>query len=72
MRICDVLAVPRGITAVVGGGGKTSLIWRLATELCQMERVLLTAPINTEYDISYSLTPALMRVIHKLRKLRFF
>ena len=42
MRICDVLAVPRGITAVVGGGGKTSLIWRLATELCQTERVLLT------------------------------
>ena len=29
----DALAVPRGITAIVGGGGKTTLMLRLAREL---------------------------------------
>ena len=42
MRMSDGLCIPRGITAVVGGGGKTSLIWRLATELSEDARVLIT------------------------------
>ncbi len=33
IRLCDRLALPRGVIAVVGGGGKTSLIARLAREL---------------------------------------
>lgn len=32
-RAMDALAVPRGITAIVGGGGKTTLMLRLAREL---------------------------------------
>ena len=32
-RLCDVLEVRRGVTAVIGGGGKTSLLYRLASEL---------------------------------------
>ncbi len=40
-RLCDALAVPRGVTAVVGGGGKTALIAALARELCPDGRVLL-------------------------------
>ena len=41
MRLSAMLAVPRGITAAVGGGGKTSLLWRLAQELSQNATVLL-------------------------------
>lgn len=41
MRLSDRLAIPRGVTAVVGGGGKTSLIWRLAQELSQRATVLI-------------------------------
>ena len=43
MRLSQMLAVPTGITAVVGGGGKTSLIWWLGQELSQNARVLITA-----------------------------
>ena len=32
-RAMDALTVPRGITAIVGGGGKTTLMLRLAREL---------------------------------------
>lgn len=39
-RLCDVLGIPLGMTAVVGGGGKTSLIARLARELSENARVL--------------------------------
>ena len=42
MRLCELLRVPRGVTAAVGGGGKTSLIWRLACELSENARVLIT------------------------------
>lgn len=40
-RLSDMMAIPRGIVAVVGGGGKTTLIWRLAQELKQNARVLI-------------------------------
>ncbi|MDD3409384.1 MAG: selenium cofactor biosynthesis protein YqeC [Eubacteriales bacterium] len=43
MRISDALAVPRGITAVVGGGGKTSLIDRLSAELSERGTVIRCA-----------------------------
>jgi probable selenium-dependent hydroxylase accessory protein YqeC len=42
MRLSDVLAIPHGITAVVGGGGKTTLIFRLAQELSEQHRTLIT------------------------------
>ncbi len=34
-RVCDAFSVPRGITAFVGGGGKTTLMLRLARELAE-------------------------------------
>ena len=40
-HLSDVLGVVPGITAVVGGGGKTSLIWRLSGELMARGRVLI-------------------------------
>ena len=42
MRLSQVLAVPKGITAAVGGGGKSSLLWRLGEELSAHARVILT------------------------------
>ncbi|MDD3214900.1 MAG: selenium cofactor biosynthesis protein YqeC, partial [Eubacteriales bacterium] len=41
MRISELIGIPRGVTAVVGGGGKTSLILRLAQELSENHRVLV-------------------------------
>ncbi len=42
-RAADALAVPRGITSIVGGGGKTTLLLRLARELCEAGmRVVVT------------------------------
>lgn len=37
----DALEVKRGVTAVIGGGGKTSLLYRLAEELKEKGRVIL-------------------------------
>ena len=34
--------IPKGITALVGGGGKTSLLYWLGEQLGQSSRVLLT------------------------------
>jgi probable selenium-dependent hydroxylase accessory protein YqeC len=42
MRLSDTLIIPRGITAVVGGGGKTTLIFRLAQELSEQHQTLIT------------------------------
>ena len=42
-RVTDALAVPRGITSIVGGGGKTTLMLRLARELREAgARVVVT------------------------------
>ena len=42
-RLADALAVPRGITSIVGGGGKTTLMLRLARELSASgARVIVT------------------------------
>jgi probable selenium-dependent hydroxylase accessory protein YqeC len=42
MRLSDALRLPRGVIAAVGGGGKTSLLWRLAQEMSAQNRTLLT------------------------------
>ena len=42
-RVADALAVPCGITSIVGGGGKTTLLLRLARELRETgARVIVT------------------------------
>lgn len=41
MRLCEVLEVRSGVTAVMGSGGKTGLIERLAAELRQQGTVLI-------------------------------
>lgn len=41
MRLYELLEIPRGVTAVVGSGGKTTLIRHLAEELRQQGSVLI-------------------------------
>ncbi len=41
MTLAEALEIPRGITAFVGGGGKTTAIFRLAEELSSRGRVLI-------------------------------
>lgn len=72
-RLSDVLAVPRGVTAVIGGGGKTTLIGRLSRELCDGAHVLMTtttrirppegpillAPTRAQIEAAWHVTSAL-------------
>lgn len=41
MTFASGLSIHRGVTAVIGGGGKTTLLRRLGEELCQSGTVLL-------------------------------
>lgn len=41
-ELCDILQIPRGVTAVIGSGGKTTLIEALAEELSARGRVIVT------------------------------
>ncbi len=41
MTLAEALQIPRGVTAFVGGGGKTTAIARLARELSALGRVLV-------------------------------
>ena len=41
MTFADALEVRRGVTAVIGGGGKTTLLRRLGAELAEQGTVLL-------------------------------
>lgn len=41
MMLCDVLEIPKGVSAVIGSGGKTSLILRLAQELQSRGKVVI-------------------------------
>ncbi len=41
MNLSEALKIPRGVTAFVGGGGKTTAIYRLARELSESGRVLV-------------------------------
>jgi len=41
MRLSEALRLPRGVTAAVGGGGKTTLLWRLASEASEEGTALL-------------------------------
>lgn len=40
MQLCDLLSIERGITALIGGGGKTTAMYTLARELSKRGTVL--------------------------------
>ena len=41
-KLCDLLGIRPGITALIGGGGKTTLMYHLARELRQCGTVAVT------------------------------
>lgn len=42
MQFCDLLQVSRGVTAIIGSGGKTTLLYLLADELSHKGSVIVT------------------------------
>lgn len=42
MKLSETLGIPRGVTSVIGSGGKTTLLHVLAKELCTRGTVILT------------------------------
>ena len=40
-KFCDILKISKGVTALTGSGGKTSLMMRLAEELCERGRTVI-------------------------------
>ncbi len=49
--LSDALHIPRGVTALVGGGGKTSLMFRLAAELSQKGRVIVATTTHVQRPV---------------------
>lgn len=41
MELEKTLAIQPGVTAIIGGGGKTTLLYALARELCEKSRVIV-------------------------------
>lgn len=60
LQFSERLAVRRGVTAIIGGGGKTTLLYRLARELCECGKVIVTTTthIFLPGDVPFSQTAA--------------
>ena len=56
MRLSDTLGIEPGVVAVIGGGGKTSLLLRLAEELKDTGRVILCATAKMHLPEGMKLT----------------
>jgi len=54
MQISPLLHVGRGITALVGGGGKTTLMYTLAEELKQSGKVIITTSTKIKQPEQYT------------------
>ena len=68
MRLSQAMGIPRGVTAVVGGGGKTSLIWRLACELSEECHVLIATTTRIwPPDCPTLLSPARGQLVEAFR-----
>ena len=60
MKLSDALQVKPGVTAIIGGGGKTTLMERLAAELSREARVIVctTTHILPEKDMPCLVSPS--------------
>lgn len=71
MRLSDAMAIPKGITAVVGGGGKTTLIRRLAQELSECHTVLIATTTHIwPPDCHTLVSPSRAQIADALREER--
>ena len=55
MQISDLLQIGRGVTALIGGGGKTTLLYRLAEELRKKGTVILATSTRIYPPQQYAL-----------------
>lgn len=55
MKLSELLQIQPGVTAIIGSGGKTSLLYRLADELCG--RVILTTSTHIYPSDTYKNFP---------------
>ena len=53
MQIAPLLQVGRGVTAIIGGGGKTTLMETLAEELAKKGRVIITTTTHIRRPARY-------------------
>ena len=70
MQIAPLLHVGRGVTAIIGGGGKTTLMERLAHELSGKARVIVctTTHIYPEKTMPCLVSPAQAEIAAALEK----
>lgn len=70
MKIFELLEIKKGVTAVIGGGGKTSLIHALAEELQSLGSVLLctTTRIFPPFQFPVLLSPSAEDINKALQK----
>ncbi|HWR24327.1 MAG TPA: selenium cofactor biosynthesis protein YqeC [Feifaniaceae bacterium] len=69
MRFSEALGIKRGVTAVIGGGGKTSLLIRLASELSGSGGVILcaTAKMYPPDGVRTLISPSEEEIVRALR-----
>ena len=53
MQIAPLLHIGRGVTAIIGGGGKTTLIATLAGELSKKGKVIITTTTHIRRPEQY-------------------
>ena len=53
MEIAPLLHVTRGVTALIGGGGKTTLLYTLAEELRRCGTVIVTTSTHIQRPEQY-------------------
>lgn len=52
-KLSELFQIERGVTSIIGGGGKTSLMYALAEELSQYARVIVTTTTKIMEPESY-------------------
>ena len=57
MEIAPLLHVTRGVTALIGGGGKTMLLYTLAEELRRRGTVIVTTSTHIRRPEQYPVLP---------------
>ena len=57
MEIAPLLHVTRGVTALIGGGGKTTLLYTLAEELRRRGTVIITTSTHIQRPEQYPVLP---------------
>ena len=74
MQIAPLLHVGRGVTAIIGGGGKTTLMETLAGELSKKGKVIITTTTHIYLEADMAMKEAALSRLHPTKgsgKLRY-